>query len=244
MQSGEGWQAYYERSRRIISGVQRNTFSPCLVHRILKAYLREAWNEKVRRDRDQGNRTEALRHYRSRRWWLAIDGTPLHIRRFAGWVHARPGVPLRQREDLLVDFRGERWREWRDSMPDMTAWERSSHDFINEVCAAWQLPMLPTPRNQRERMDCQDKLPPHWPEHELPHAEDNRWQPSGNRFAFIMDSQTAQRIVCGHSALANEAYRIVFQRIMGRLVKFIKQGLLPPRDLIDGAGKALRYEGR
>ena len=78
---------------------------------MLRAYLREAWDEKLRRDRDDKNRTQILRLYRSQHWWLALVGTPWQIRSAVGWIHARLGVPVRQWEDLLVEFRGERWRE-------------------------------------------------------------------------------------------------------------------------------------
>ena len=50
---------------------------------------------------------------------------------------------------------------------------------------------------------------------------------------FIMDSQVVQQVVCGHAALTNETYRLVFRSITSRLVRFIDGGVLPPRATAD-----------
>ena len=121
-------------------------------------------------------------------------------------------------------------------MSDKAEWRHSGDAFINEVCAAWHLPLLPQPSPRKTislRKDPCEKLPPHWPEHELVHEDDHKWQADRQRFAFIIDSQVVQRVTCGHASITNDTYRHVFQRIMNRIVKLIDSSLLPSRDTAD-----------
>ena len=50
---------------------------------------------------------------------------------------------------------------------------------------------------------------------------------------FITDSQVVKKVICGHAALTNEKYRILFQRVMNKFVDFIDCGMLPPTDISD-----------
>jgi len=80
-----------------------------------------------------------------------------------------------------------------------------------------------------------EKLPAHWPSHELEHADDNSWAQGQERFLCIVDSQIIKREICGHAAMTTEKYRPLFQRVMQRLVGFIEAGLMPPTDFADPA---------
>ena len=91
-QDNDSWATYLNRTREIIDSPKVMTTSPHLVHRMLLSYVDEAWTEKTRRDRDGGNRTQGLRHYRCREWWEQIIRTPYNLRKLVGWVHGRPGV--------------------------------------------------------------------------------------------------------------------------------------------------------
>ena len=230
----DGWQSYYSKSRDIIDLAKQKSGQRCLVHRMLREYFHEAWLEKERLDRDQKNRTETLRLYRSRQWWEAVLRTPLRYRKPVGWVHGRPGVPIRQWEDLLVEFRGVNWRSWRDSIPDEHGWRHHVNILIDEVCAAWGLPLLPVRSSKAKASAAGLRKPhPHFPQTELEHEDDKNWENVGARFVFIMDSQVVQQVVCGHAALTNEKYRLVFRRITSKFVKFIDGGLLPPSEIAD-----------
>ena len=74
---------------------------------------------------------------------------------------------------------------------------------------------------------------PHWPARELVHNDDAKWDAQGQRFSFIFGSQEVQKVICGHAALTNGKYNVVFQRIMTRLVKFLDQGIQPSTDIAD-----------
>ena len=227
-----GWDRYYDRSRRIIDAAKMKHCHAFLVHRLLREYCKEAWHEKTRRDKDGGNRTEKLRLYRTRSWWESAIRTPIRYRRPSGWVHSRRGATLRQWEDLMVAFRGLDWRKWRDNCADERAWKVSTRVLINEICAAWQLPLLPEPVSEEFRQP-PVKDSPHFPMNEIEHEKDNEWAEHGDRFVFIIDSQAVQRVVCGHAAPNSDRFMCPLQRVMRRLVAFIDRGMLPPLDVGD-----------
>ena len=139
---GDGWQTYYDRSQAIIERAKAMTRRPFLVHRMLLEYFKEAWSGRIRFDRDGRRRTEQLRLHRSRLWWDDTMRIPYYHRRIMGWTHARPGNPLRQWEDVLVELKGPRWREWRDSFENERAWKCCTRELINSICSLWDLPQL------------------------------------------------------------------------------------------------------
>ena len=134
----------------------------------------------------------------------------------------------------MVELRGVHWREWRDKMQDEEEWRRAVAVLMEEACVAWSLPAptLPASAQATTKADG-EKLQLQFPEHEVEHEDDECWQVGGERFVFIVDSQTVQRIVCGHAALKNGFYRSPFRRIVSQLAKFIGSGLLPPTDAAD-----------
>ena len=178
-EDSKGWERYYSRSQKIIEQAKSLAKRPFLVHRLLKAYLQEAWDEKTRTDRDGSRRTRDLRLYRSRLWWRDVMQIPYHHRRAVGWTHGRAGVPLRQWEDLLVEVRGVSWRQWRDSFNSVLEWQRHTQLLIDEICEMWGLPCLEVKGGTLEaHRDKGPKAMP-WPSEELKHRDDAMWMTSG-----------------------------------------------------------------
>ena len=234
MQQENGYTVFLQRSARYIDYLRGLCNRPSLVHLMLRAYFREAWKEKVRADRDGRNRTLELREYRNARWWKDILAIPFHARKYHGWVHARPGAPLRQWEDLMVEMCGVDWRTLRDSSNSKREWMKQADDIINILCSLWDLPSLSKKASKPSPPDMfMHKSLGEWPDRELDHPADSAWEDAGKRFLFVMDSQVVQQVCCGHAALTQEKYRCVFRRIVVKLVSFLTQGLAPPRSIDD-----------
>ena len=175
--------------QRVVEQAKSEARRPFLIHGMLQAYFDEAWDEKTRRDRDGCNRTEDLRLYRSKQWWESVMHIPYYTRKWLGWTHSRPGAPLRQWEDTLVDLKGGNWREWRDSFVSKQGWRRHTHALICELCESWELPHPMQPRSSTLARGGPESLKPTvWPTGEPAHQNDKNWTHGGERFVFVTDS--------------------------------------------------------
>ena len=138
---------------------------------------------------------------------------------------------MRQWEDLLVDVRVERVRDWRDLASGFLQWKQWTGAVIDEICSLWELPTLP--KKQKKTASSFEKSSSEWLDAELIHPGDSQWDTGGKRFMFMMDSQVVQQVCCGHAALANEYHRPLFHRIHTKLVSFFNLGWLPPKLIAD-----------
>ena len=145
-------------------------------------------------------------------------------------------------EDVLVDFLGLHWRGIQKSS-SWAEWKAKREDFIVHVCNRWNLQLCglfetdteAAPKRQKtSEVFCKERLVFRGSIPETDELMDTvapliDWCRSQRCFAYVVDSQALQQVVCGQARLQDAYYEPLVARIVDRLVDHYCCKWTPPR---------------
>ena len=234
--ASEGCMDYNQRTARIIESWACRFKCRLLHHRILHGIFRQAWREEHQSYPAGQNHVRSSHLFRNREWWAGTQQVPWRSRRDLGLMHSAPGHEA-EWEDVLVMVYGAHWRAFRDQFGNVREWMANFEFFANQVCARWQLPLLPcrpcvdvaaAPGDKRRqpRGHVLDDIPGS-------HAQSGMdvampWGTTPRRVLFVVDCQPLQRIVCGHAPCLDPSASQLVRRTCDNIVKLMSSGWSPP----------------
>ena len=203
-----------------------------LHHRALSLIHKAAWRVVSLHVGGQSLPLHWAREHRDEIWWQTVLVFGRH-QRIGANLQQRASGHITQWEDVCVATLGLHWKEDRARCDSFEDWDSGKITFINDVCKAWGLPVLPASTVKRPLpMQCPDN-----PTMELKRFEDTPlcklrqddkcWPGPPQQFQCVVDCQVLANLLNGTCLLVNPELRPVFVRMARTLAALFDSGWTP-----------------
>ena len=219
------------------SSLARHGHKPIHVH-LLILFYRSAFQEG---GSGEGNLVLNARMFRSRIMWEAVKDMPAKRRKLDRFLQRSTGLKVYW-EDVLVSFMGLDWRSKRACMT-WRNWLNAMFLFLSHTCSRWNLNWhssvsedvdeSPAKKQRFSSDDTKDRLVFRGDAPEADELLDTvaplvKWSFPKHCFLYVTDSQSLQRIVCGHARLIESQHQAIISRVATRIAHHFACSWTPP----------------